>query len=103
MGEDVNKRLLRRASTRYYEGVLDDFCDGYGSQRSSVSQHWRAATKKQPRTFFERDLSSQHVAVIMIDGISFQEFPQIAAQSAYSDGTKQLLRISKVRRSPRRS
>lgn len=93
MGAEVSQRILRRVSTRNYEGVLDEFCDGYGIQRSSVSRHWKAATEKELRALFERDLSAQQFAVIMIDGIRFQESLQIAAVGMTSDGTKQVLGI----------
>ncbi len=93
MGAQVSQRILRGVSTRNYEGPLDDFCDGYGIQRSSVSRHWKVATEKELRALFERDLSSQEFAVIMIDGIRFQESLQVAAVGMTSDGKKEVLGI----------
>ncbi len=40
----VAQRILRRVSTRDYAGVLDEVCDGYGIQKSSVSRQWNVAS-----------------------------------------------------------
>jgi len=42
----VQQRLVRGVSTRDYEGVIDDLCDGYGIRKSSVSRQWKAASGK---------------------------------------------------------
>lgn len=40
----VAKRLVLGVSSRHYEGVLEDFCQGYGIKKSSVSRRWVKAT-----------------------------------------------------------
>ena len=46
--ESVSDRVLRRVSTRDYEGVVDVVCDGYGVKKSSVSRNWKAASRIWP-------------------------------------------------------
>ena len=36
-------------STRDYAGVIDDLCDGYGIEKSSVSRQWKAASASTKR------------------------------------------------------
>jgi len=45
--KSICKKILRGVSTRNWEGAIDDICDGYGIQKSSVSRHWEAATAKE--------------------------------------------------------
>ena len=47
MQNAVSERILRRVSTRDYAGVMDDLCDGYGIDKSSVSRRWKAASAKK--------------------------------------------------------
>ncbi len=91
--DSVSKRVLRGVSTRNYEGVIDDLCDGYGIEKSSVSRHWKAATTKELAALMERPLDDADLAVIMVDGISFHEFTLVVALGIASDGKKQVLGI----------
>jgi hypothetical protein len=45
MGQSVADRILRRVSCRDYAGAIDDVCDGFGIDKSSVSRQWQAAEK----------------------------------------------------------
>ena len=38
----AGKRVVCGVTTRDYEKVIDDVCDGYGVRKSSVSRHWKA-------------------------------------------------------------
>jgi len=91
--EDVTRRILRGVSTRDYEGVIDDICDGYGVQKSSVSRHWKAATAKELTAMMERPLGDLDLAVIMIDGIHFHDYTLVVALGIASDGKKHVLGI----------
>jgi len=59
MEQAVSQRILRRVSTPDYAGALDDLCEGYGIQKSSVSRHWKAASRKQLQEMLERPLEAQ--------------------------------------------
>jgi len=93
MEDSVSRRVLRGVSTRNYEGVIDDLCDGYGVEKSSVSRHWKAATAKELAALMDRPLDDADLGVIMIDGISFHDFTLVVALGIAADGKKQVLGI----------
>lgn len=87
------ERILRGVSTRNYAGVIEDLCDGYGIEKSSVSRHWKAATEEELKGLMERRLDALELAVIMVDGIHFHEFTLVVALGMAFDGTKHVLGI----------
>ncbi len=91
MEQAVQKRILRRVSTRDYEGVLEDICDGYGIDKSSVSRQWKAASTKQLQQMLERRLDDLGIAVIMLDGKVFHDYTLIAALGVDFEGHKHVL------------
>ncbi len=91
MRGSVSQRVLRGVSTRNYAGVIDEVCDGYGIQKSSVSRHWKAATTKELAAMMERPLGDLDLVAIMIDGISFDEFRVVVALGVDSEGEKHVL------------
>jgi len=91
MQEAVHPKILRRVSMRDYEGVLEEICDGYGIDKSSVSRHWKAASARQLRQLMERRLDGLDLAVILIDGKEFGDFTVITALGITSDGHKHVL------------
>jgi transposase-like protein len=91
MEQSIRDRILRRVSCRDYEGVLDDVCDGYGVDKSSVSRHWKAASSKQLQTMMERPLKDLDLVAIMIDGKGFHENTLITALGVDSSGEKHVL------------
>lgn len=93
MEDSVTKCVVRGVSTRNYDGVIDDLCDGYGIQKSSVSRHWKAATSKELAALMERPLEDADLVAVMVDGISFHDFTLVVALGVASDGKKQVLGI----------
>lgn len=91
MDRAVGQKILRRVSTRDYEGVLDDVCDGYGIDKSSVSRHWKAASAQQLKIMLERNLSDMNISVITLDGKSFHDYMLIAAIGVDFEGRKHVL------------
>jgi len=91
MQQAVSERILRRVSTRDYEGVLDDLCDGYGIDKSSVSRRWKAASTRRLRQLLERPLDDLPLCVILIDGKEFHDYTLITALGVDSDGRKHVL------------
>jgi len=87
----VSERILRRVSTRDYAGVLDDLCDGYGIDKSSVSRRWKAASSKRLRQLLDRPLHDLSLCVILIDGKQFHDFTLITALGVDSGGGKHVL------------
>ena len=74
MQQAVQNKILRRVSCRDYEGVIDDLCDGYGIDKSSVSRHWQAASAKQLSAMMERRLEDLDLCVVMLDGKEFHDY-----------------------------
>jgi putative transposase len=91
MEEAVSQRILRRVSTRDYAGVLDDICDGYGIDKSSVSRQFKAASMRQLQQLLERPLENLDLCVILLDGKQFHDFTLIAALGVDSGGGKHVL------------
>jgi len=91
MQNAVSERILRRVSTRDYAGVLDDLCDGYGIDKSSVSRRWKAASAKRLRRLLERPLHDLELCVILIDGKEFHDFTLITALGIDIGGGKHIL------------
>jgi len=78
-------------STRDYAGVLDDVCDGYGIQKSSVSRHWKAASSQQLQEMLERPLGDLDLCVLFLDGKEFHDFTLIVAVGVDRQGHKHVL------------
>jgi len=91
MQEAVSQRILRRVSTRDYAGVLDEVCDGYGIQKSSVSRHWKAASSHQLKQLLERPLGELDLCVLFLDGKEFHDFTLVAALGVDRQGRKHVL------------
>ena len=91
MQEAVSQRILRRVSTRDYAGVLDEVCDGYGIQKSSVSRHWKAASSQQLKEMLERPLGDLDLCVLFLDGKEFHDFTLIVALGVDRQGRKHVL------------
>jgi len=91
MQQAISERILRRVSTRDYEGALDDLCDGYGIDKSSVSRRWKAASTKRLRQLLDRPLEDLPLCVILIDGKEFHDFTLITALGIDTAGHKHVL------------
>jgi putative transposase len=91
MQQAVQNKILRRVSCRDYEGVIDDVCDGYGIDKSSVSRHWQAASAKQLAAMMERRLDDLDLCVMMLDGKDFHDYTLITALGVDSLGRKHVL------------
>jgi putative transposase len=87
----VQERVLRRVSMRDYEGVLDDICDGYGIDKSSVSRHWKSASTEQLKQLLERKLDDLELAVLLLDGKAFHDYTLITALGVDFEGRKHVL------------
>jgi len=91
MEQAVSERILRRVSTRDYAGVIDDLCDGYGIEKSSISRQWKAASVKELKQLLERPLDRLDISVILLDGKEFHDFTLIVALGVDSVGRKHVL------------
>jgi putative transposase len=91
MQQAVKPRVVAGVSMRDYGQVLDDVCDGYGVEKSSVSRHWKAASQEQLQQLLERSLQDIDVAAVLIDGIDFSEKLLVVALGIDTAGRKHVL------------
>ena len=91
MQEAVSRRILRRVSTRDYQGVLDELCEGYGIDKSSVSRQWKAASARVLKGLLERPIGELYLCVILLDGKEFHDFTLIVALGVDYGGCKHVL------------
>jgi transposase-like protein len=91
MEQAVQNKILRRVSCRDYSGAIDDMCDGYGIDKSSVSRKWQAASAKQLAQLMERRLDDMDICVILLDGKEFGDTTIITALGVDAAGTKHIL------------
>lgn len=87
----VADRVLRRVSTRDYEGTIDALCEGYGVKKSSVSRRWKTASSKELQKLMERRLNELDLFAVMLDGIHVGDYTLIAALGFAQDGSKHML------------
>jgi transposase-like protein len=91
MQQSIADRILRRVSCRDYAGTIDDMCDGYGIDKSSVSRQWQSASAEQLRQLMERRLDGLDICVLLLDGKEFQEHTLITALGIDTQGYKHVL------------
>lgn len=89
--QSAYNKLIRKLSSRDYEGATESFCDGYGIKRTSVSKRFIRASSKKLSDLLERDLSQDNYVVIGIDGLHIEEFCLIVAVGITDKGTKRVL------------
>lgn len=91
MQRAIEPRVIAGVSMRDYERVIDEFCEGYGVQKSSVSRHWKAVSVEQLQGLLERPLGELDLVAIVIDGIEFHEFLLVVALGIDASGNKHVL------------
>jgi len=91
MEQAVQNKILRRVSCRDYSGAIDDMCDGYGIDKSSVSRKWQVASAKQLAQLMERRLDDMDICVILLDGKEFGDTTIITALGIDMAGNKHIL------------
>lgn len=91
MEQSVAGRILRRVSCRDYAGTIDDICDGYGIDKSSVSRQWQTASAEQLKTLMERRIDSLDICVLLLDGKEFHNYTLITALGIDTQGRKYVL------------
>jgi len=70
---------------------MEDLCDGYGIDKSSVSRQWQSASARQLAAMMERRLEELDICVLMLDGKEFHDYTLITALGIDSAGHKRVL------------
>src|SRR3989304_5592630 len=91
MEQAVQNKILRRVSCRDYSGAIEDMCDGYGIDKSSVSRKWQAASGKKTAQLMGGRLDGLDIGGILLDGKEFGDTTIITALGVDAAGTKHIL------------
>lgn len=86
----IGRTLRRQVSTRNYAGAIDDCIEGYGIAKSSVSRQWKALTEAELRTFCQRPVPADILALV-IDGQYFRRECLVVAMGVDFQGKKHVL------------
>jgi putative transposase len=70
--ETVWSNVMRGLSMRNYKEVLQQFADAYGLEKSTVSEHFIAASRKKLDELMKRPLLQLPLCAIVIDGTIFK-------------------------------
>jgi len=87
----IGERILLGLSSRDYGPAIDDFREGYGLTKSSISRHFIKVTKKKLEELMERPLGKLDLVVIGIDGIDVAGAVLITAVGIDTQGEKHML------------
>lgn len=66
--EQVFKNVIHGISSRKYEKVAEQVPETFGIKKSSVSRQFKTAAANKLKELFERDLSTEDIIAIFIDG-----------------------------------
>jgi putative transposase len=89
--DKLSARARECFSTRDYAGVLDDVCEGYGIDKSSVSRQWKTASSRQLQQMMERSLRDLDLCVLFLDGKEFHDSTLVVALGVDRQGHKHVL------------
>jgi len=87
----IGERVMLKLSSRNYERAIDDFCEGYGLKKSSISRHFIKVSKKKLDELMERPLGKMDLVVIGIDGVAIAGEVLVIAVGIDLQGKKQML------------
>ena len=91
LDERLAERVILGLSTRNYERVINDFCDGYGLAKSSISRHFIKTSAKKLEALLERPLGKLDLVAIGIDGIDLSGEVLVIAVGIDRQGKKHIL------------
>lgn len=91
LDQRIGERILLGLSGHDYKRAIDDFREGYGLTKSSISRHFIRVTKKKLEELMERPLSKLELVVIGIDGIEVAGETLITAVGIDIEGQKHIL------------
>ena len=70
--ETVWGKIMRGLSMRHYKEVVQQFAEAYGLQKSTVSEHFIAASRRKLEHLMSRSLAGIPLLAIIVDGTIFK-------------------------------
>ena len=91
LNEQATAKLLSGTSTRRFEKTLENFLDGRGVGRQTISQRAISEMTNQLQEFRTRSLENKNIVIIFMDGIHLGDTVYVAAVGIDSDGHRHVL------------
>lgn len=89
--KSVWDKMMRGLSTRNYGGVVKEFSEAYGIEKSAVSENFIEASREKVKQLMERPLGELPLCAVLIDGTPFKDRMMIVALGISCDGRKTVL------------
>lgn len=89
--ESMGMRIINGLSTRRYGAVVDEFSEGFGIEKSSVSRGFKAVSERELAALTERPLDDLDIIAIMLDGVEFAGNVIIVGLGIDIEGRKHIL------------
>ena len=77
--ETICEELMLGLSTRKYGQAIRQFSEGYGLEKSAVSEHFIEATRAKLKDMMERRLDKTQLCALPIDATAFEGQQIVAA------------------------
>ena len=91
MDETVWQKIMLGLSMRSYKQVVQQFADAYGLEKSTISEHFIAASKKKLEQLSTRSLRDVKLCALLVDGTIFKQQHLIVAIGIDALGHKSVL------------
>jgi len=86
--ESIFRHVINGISTRKYDLAAEHVPETFGIKKSSVSRSFKQASAKRLRDILERDLSTEDIIAIFIDGKSLRDMQVMIALGVTISGEK---------------
>ncbi len=77
--DKIRERMMRGATTRNYDGLVDSYAEKLSTSKSTVSRAFKRASQKDLDDINTGDLKAESFVALIIDGICFSGKTVIAA------------------------
>jgi putative transposase len=91
MQDSVWQKILQGLTMRHYKAVVQDFSEAYGIEKSTISQHFIAASQKQLEKLLTRSLKDLPLVAMIVDGTIFKKQDLVVAIAVDAFGSKHVL------------
>ena len=89
--EAVWNKIVQGLTMRNYEQVVEQFSQAYGLKKSTISEHFVAASRKKLEQLLTRSLQNSPLCALFIDGTVFKGQHLVVAVGLGCDGRKRVL------------
>lgn len=91
--ETVWQKIMFGLTMRSYKEVVQQFCDAYGLEKSTISEHFIEASRRKLEELMKRSLADVSLTVMLIDGTVFKGQSLVVALGVDRLGNKIVLAL----------